>query len=68
MKNITTEMAARLMGKSPTFVREAMKRGAIDIGTAVKLPDSTRWNFHICTPKLADYLGITVEQLMTEVS
>jgi hypothetical protein len=67
MKKITTAMAAQLMQKSPLFVREAMKREAIDIGVAMQMPNSPKWSFHISPTKLAAYLGVTVEQLWKEL-
>lgn len=48
--------AARRMGKSTLFVREAMKRGLLPIGTAMQMPGSTKWSFHISPGKLEAYL------------
>jgi hypothetical protein len=67
MKKITVRMAAKLMGKSELFVREAMKREFFDIGVAMQMPGSTKWSFHISPKKLADYLGMTVEQMWTRL-
>ena len=63
MKKITTATAAKLMGKSAVFVREAMKREVIDIGVALQMGDCEKWSFFVSPAKLAAYLGITVEQL-----
>lgn len=63
MKKITVSQAAALMGKSALFVREAMRREVLDIGTAMQMPGSTKWNFHISPPKLAEYIGISVSEL-----
>lgn len=68
MSKITVAQAAKLMGKSALFVREAMKREAIDIGVAMQMPDSTKWSFHISPMKLATYLGISTEELWKAVS
>lgn len=54
---VTVAEAAKRMGKSQLFVREAMKRGLLDIGTALKMPGSTKWTFHISPAKLEMYLG-----------
>jgi hypothetical protein len=51
------------MGKSNLFVYEAMKRGCIDIGVAMQMPNSTKWSFSISPTKLAEYLGIDIEAL-----
>ena len=54
---VTVAEAARRMGKSQLFVREAMKRGLLPIGTALQLPGSTKWCFHISPAKLDAYLN-----------
>lgn len=63
-RKIKVTEAAALMQKTPLFVYEAMRREAIDIGIAMQMPGSTKWTFHISPPKLAAYLGVTVEELM----
>lgn len=62
-KKILPCEAAKLMQKSNLFVYEAMKRGLLDIGIAMQLPDRQKWTFSISPPKLADYLGIDVPTL-----
>lgn len=64
MNKITVTQAAALMGKSALFVREAMRREVLDIGIAMQMPGSEKWNFHISPQKLAEYLGVSVEELM----
>ena len=54
---VTVAEAAKRMGKSPLFVREAMKRGLLPIGTALQMPGSTKWTFHISPAKLDEYLN-----------
>ena len=68
MKKITVKRAAQLMGKSELFVRECIRTGRLDIGTATKLPDSEKWNFSISPQGLADYLGCSVAELYGESS
>ena len=63
MRKITVKRAAQLMGKSELFVRECIRTGALDIGTATKLPGSEKWNFSISPQGLADYLGCSVREL-----
>lgn len=65
---ITTAMAASIMGKSDLFVREGMRRGELPIGTAMQMPESTRWNFFISPPMLAEYLGIELADLLQMVN
>ena len=57
VERITVAQAARMMGKSPLFIREAMKRGILPIGTAIQMPGSTRWSFHISPKLLREYIG-----------
>lgn len=56
---VTVAEAAKRMGVSQLFVREAMKRGLLDIGTAMQMPGSTKWTFHISPAKLDAYLNKT---------
>ena len=64
---ITPAQAGRLMGKSALFIREGLKRGELEIGTAMQMPGSTRWSFHISPKLLSNYLGVTVADLTTMV-
>lgn len=61
MERVSVAEAARRLGKSQLFVREAMKRGILPIGTAMQMPGSTRWSFHISPGKLESYLKGTGE-------
>ena len=56
-RKVTVAEAALRMGKSQLFVREAMKRGLLPIGTAMQMPGSTKWSFHISPAKLDMYLN-----------
>lgn len=60
---ITVKRAAALLGKSELFVRECIRNGSLPIGTATQLPGSTRWAFSISPKALADYLGVSVEEV-----
>lgn len=63
LRKITTAEAAALMQKDALFVREAMKRDLLNIGVAMQLEGRQRWTFFISPPLLAEYLGITVDEL-----
>lgn len=63
-KKITVETAARLMGKSTLFVREAMRRGVLPIGIAEQMPGSQKWSFYISPKLLADYIGVSVDAVL----
>lgn len=52
---ITVAEAAHLLGTSPMFVRIAMQRGLLPIGTAVKM--SSVWTYNIQMELLSKYLG-----------
>lgn len=62
-KKILPCEAAKLLGKSNLFVYEAMKRGLLNIGIAMRMPDRKKWTFSISPALLADYLGIEVPAL-----
>lgn len=66
-KKIVVCEAAKLLGKSNLFVYEAMKRGYLDIGIAMQMPNSKKWTFSISPTKLAEYLGISVMALNNEL-
>ena len=54
---------AKLLGKSNLFVYEAMKRGFLNIGVAMQMPNSQKWTFSISPAMLAEYMGIDVPTL-----
>lgn len=61
---IPVEVAARLMHKSPRFVQEGLKSGALPFGYAVKM---SRWSFYINAEKFTTETGIEVpEELMED--
>ena len=53
--NLSVTEAAKILGKSPQFVRIGLQRGILPIGTAIKM--SSRWTYHISKAKLLQYLG-----------
>lgn len=62
-KKILVCEVAKLLGKSNLFVYEAMKRGFLNIGIAMQMPNSTKWSFSISPTQLAEYLGIDIPTL-----
>lgn len=70
MKNykITVKDVARLTGKSELTIREGIKQEYFDFGVAMQLPGSTKYNITIYPAKLAEMLGISVEELYRTVS
>lgn len=56
---ITTVEAAAIINASPQFVRVAMQREKLPIGTAIKM--SSIWTYNISAKLLSDYSGKDVE-------
>ena len=48
---------AKLLNKSPQFVRIGLQRGILPFGYAIKM--STKWSYHISEAKVYEYLGVT---------
>ena len=70
MKNprrITVAEAARVMGKDTLFVSEMLKQGRMPIGEAELMEGRVRWNYYISPKLLADYIGLTMEELWKEI-
>lgn len=60
---VTVKRAAELLGTSELTVRYGIEHCELPIGTAIHLSPK-RTNFHIVPAKLADYLGITIGEVM----
>lgn len=50
--NVPVTVAARVMRKDPQFVRLCIERGLLDIGVAVKMEGSSRYDYYISPFKL----------------
>lgn len=46
---------AKLLDKSPQFVRIGLQRGILPFGYAIKM--SSKWTYHISAAKVYEYLG-----------
>lgn len=65
---ITVTQTARLLGKGEVFIREAMKRELLPIGFVMETGGKTRkWNFFINPKELAEYMGISSEELWKRI-
>lgn len=62
-RKILVGEVAKLLGKSNLFIYEAMKRGVLNIGIALQMPNSTKWSFSISPTLLAEYMGIDIPTL-----
>lgn len=56
-RNITVKEAARLMGKHEMFVRIGLQNGTLPFGVAEKLPNRTKYTYHISPKLFYEYLG-----------
>ena len=59
---------AKLLGKSNLFIYEAMKRGFLNIGVAMQMPNSQKWSFSISPSMLAEYMGVDIPTLNERLS
>jgi hypothetical protein len=67
-ERITVKRAAELTGLSQLSIREGIKRKCLDFGTAIPSKSGRHTTIHISPYKLAEYLGLTVEQVKGECS
>lgn len=52
---MTVLECARLLDKSPQFVRIGLQKGILPFGYAIKM--SSKWTYHISEAKVYEYLG-----------
>lgn len=70
-ENIPVTIAASIMGKDQMFIREAMKRGLLDLGLCYKKENSEQYDFYISPFKLWQlsgyvYKGLEIESKLAE--
>jgi hypothetical protein len=53
---------AKLLNKSPQFVRVGLQRGLLPFGVAIKM-NGNKYTYHISEAKVYDYLGVKKEEL-----
>lgn len=57
-RNVPVNVAAKIMGKSPQFVRIGMQRGILPIGRALKTNDrNEQYDYYISPRLLAEFTG-----------
>ena len=54
---MTVTECAKLLDKSPQFIRIGLQRGILPFGYAIKM--SSKWTYHISEAKVYEYLGET---------
>ena len=65
-ERVSVKRAAELTRLSQLTVREGIKQGVFDFGKAVPSKSGTRHTIHISPAKLAEYLGLTVDEVKGE--
>ena len=53
---------AKLLNKSPQFVRVGLQRGLLPFGVAIKM-NGNKYTYHISEAKVYDYLGVKKDEL-----
>lgn len=53
---MNVEEVAKLMNKSPQFIRVCLQRGLLPFGTATKMPNSNKYTYVIFENKLKEYI------------
>ena len=60
-RNIPVNVAARIMGKSPQFIRIGLQRGILPIGRALKTNEcNEQYDYYISPRLLADFTGCCI--------
>ena len=60
-RNVPVNVAAKIMNKSPQFVRIGIQRGILPIGIAFKTNDrNEQYDYYISPRLLADFTGVNV--------
>lgn len=61
-RNVPVNVAARIMGKSPQFVRIGLQRGILPIGKAMKTNDhNEQYDYYISPKLLAEFTGHEID-------
>lgn len=61
-RNVPVNVAARIMGKSPQFIRIGLQRGILPIGIAFKTSDcNMQYDYYISPRLLADFTGFNLD-------
>ena len=62
VKRVSTALAARIIDKAENYVRFGLQQQRLPFGTAVQT-GVNRWSYHISPKLLADYTGVTIEEI-----
>ena len=65
-RNISVNEAARIMGKSPMFIRIGLQKGLLPFGVAFKTDESHKqYDYYISPLLLAEYTGYSDREEIT---
>lgn len=63
-RNVPVNDAARIMGKSPQFIRVGLQRGILPFGVAFKVDENNeQYDYYISPKQFADYTGYLIEDV-----
>ena len=65
IRRVSTAIAARILDKSEDFIRWGLQQGRVPIGSAVQTGPK-RWSYHISPKLLADYSGLSIDEILFE--
>lgn len=63
--DINVEKTAKLIGKTPQYVRLGLQQGRLPFGSAVQKPNG-KWSYDIVEVRLYQYLGKEMETVVNE--
>lgn len=66
-ENVPVPIAASILGKDQTFVREAMRRGILDLGVCFKKEGSDQYDVYISPFKLWQLTGYVYQGYEAEL-
>ncbi len=62
--NIPITVAARIMGKSPSFIRIGLQRGILPFGVAFKTDEAhEQFDYYISPAQFAEFTGCSLSEL-----
>lgn len=64
VSRVSVRRAGELLGLAPLSVQGALVAGALPIGGAWKNENSSTYTYHISAQKLAEYIGLTKEEVI----
>lgn len=63
-RNVPVTVAARIMGKSPSFIRIGLQRGILPFGVAFKTDEAhEQYDYYISPHQFAEFTGCSPSEL-----